>query len=307
VIDPDVALILVVHFVGGPAVVVGRSRRGRQRVAIDERQRDRIDRISRNRVVRERRAGRADGGRRIVDDGHAPVDRFGEDALPLQHGRHGGRDRPSDLLALSLVVGEEERPVPRNRSAEHAAELVPAVIRLHWVGSLKVVSGVQVLVAEELEQIAVERVGPGLGGEVDHAAIEPAELGGWAVTLDLELLNRIDDRVVRDLPGLWLEDRDAVEEVLVGARPAAVDPRQHRVRRQCHARHDAGEHDEQASVQRQLHYLLVFDHRAEASGFGPHDRRVLGHDGHLFLNVADAEPEIDAGLFSGRESDAFAA
>ena len=91
----------------------------------------------------------------------------------------------------------------------------------------------------------------------------------------------------------------------VRGRPA-VDARQDGIRRQRDARSDGGEHDEQAAVQRQLHDLLVLDDRAEARGLRSHDRRVCD-DRHLFSNVSDAEVEIDARLFTGREPDAFAA
>ena len=78
------------------------------------------------------------------------------------------------------------------------------------------------------------------------------------------------------------------------------------IRRQGDARRDGGEHDEQAAVQRQLHDLFMLDDRPQAGGFGAHDRRVAD-DRHLFSNVSDADVEIDARFFSGRQADAFAA
>ena len=44
-------------------------------------------------------------------------------------------------------------------------------------------------------------IGARLRREIDHAAIEPPELGRRAVALDLELLDGVDDRIVRELPG----------------------------------------------------------------------------------------------------------
>ena len=148
-------------------------------------------------------------------------------------------------------------------------------------------------------------IGARFRGEIDHAAIEPAELGRRAVALDLELLDGVDDRVVRELPGLRLQHGDAVEEILVRSRPPAVDAGQDGIRRQGDARGDGGEHDEQAAVQRQLHDLLVLDHRSEARGLRSHDRRI-SDDRHLFSNIADAEVEIDACLFASRETNALA-
>ena len=38
-------------------------------------------------------------------------------------------------LSLTLIVDEEERPVLHERAAEHAAELIPPVVRLHRIAS----------------------------------------------------------------------------------------------------------------------------------------------------------------------------
>jgi len=137
------------------------------------------------------------------------------------------------------------------------------------------------------------------------AAIEAAEFGRRAVAFDLELLDRVDDRIDRDLSRFRLQHRDAVEQVLVGPRPAAVDARQQRVRRQRNTRRDAGQRDERAAVQRYLRHLLVADAGAEAAGFSADDRRV-GGDGHLFADAADAELEINARLLARREMNACA-
>ena len=106
---------------------------------------------------------------------------------------------------------------------------------------------------------------------------------------------------------LRLQDGDTVEEILVRARPPAIDSRQNGIRRQGDARGDGREHDEQAAVQRQLHHLLGLDDGAEARSLRPHDRRVEGHDRHLFSNVSDAEIEINPRFFTGREANALAA
>src|SRR5262249_19082850 len=121
----------------------------------------------------------------------------------------------------------------------------------------------------------------------------------------LEFLDGVDHRVVRHLPRLRLQYGDTVEEILVRTRPPAVDPRQHGVWRQGDAGGNAGEHDEQAAVQRQLRDLLMLDNGPEASGLRSYDRRVRD-DRHLFSNIADAEVEIDSGLFASREPNALA-
>jgi hypothetical protein len=67
VVDADVALILIVDFVGRPAVVVRDGGVCRKRVALEQRQRDRIHGASRNRVVRKLLPRIADRRRWIVD------------------------------------------------------------------------------------------------------------------------------------------------------------------------------------------------------------------------------------------------
>src|SRR5262249_17496038 len=148
-----------------------------------------IHRASRNRVVRKLLTGIPDGGRRIVDVLTEYAGTFGERG-------HRRRHRSSDALTLTLIVGEEEGPVLGDGPAEHAPVLIAPVLRFGRKIPLKGVPCVQVLVAKELEYVAVKGVATRFGREVDYAAIEPAELGGWAVAFDLELLDRVDHRVV---------------------------------------------------------------------------------------------------------------
>ena len=136
-------LILVHRLVGGPPEIVGGAGTGRHRETARAGSRHRIPSRFRNRVVRERRADVVDGGRRVVDHRHAPGDRLGEDPLPLKSGRHRGNHRAGDRLPLALVVDEEERRVPADRPAEHAAELIAAILRLYRIGRLEIVARVQ--------------------------------------------------------------------------------------------------------------------------------------------------------------------
>ena len=174
-------------------------------------------------------------------------------------------------------------------------------VRLRLGSTLKEVPRVQRLVAEELERVRRETsFVPDFGRQVDHAAVEAAELGRRAVALDLELLDRVDDRKERDLARLGLQHRDAVEEVLVRARPAAVDARQLRVRRQRDAGRERRERDEGAAVQRQLRRPARCSTTVpEAGGLGAEHRRV-GRDCHLLADVADGELEVEARLLAGR-------
>ena len=69
----------------------------------------------------------------------------------------------------ALVIGEEEDLVLADRAAQRSSELVlverPARGR-------KVVAGVQIGIAQEFENVAVERVGAGFGHHVDLASAE---------------------------------------------------------------------------------------------------------------------------------------
>ena len=298
VIEAHIALILIDDFVGGPAVVVRGGGVGRERIALEKRQRDRIHGASRNRVV----------GKLLTRIPHRRgriVDVLAEDTGTLRERRHVRGDRAADGLPLPLNVDKEKRPAFDDRAAEHAAVLIPAVVRFHRIAGLEVVPGVQVFVAEEFEHVAVIGVAAGLGCEIDHAAIEAPEFGRWAIALDFELLDGVDHRVVRDLARLRLQDRNAVEEIFVRSRSAAIDARQDGIRRQGDARNDGSQHDEQTAVQRQLHDLLVLDDRPEARGLRSHDRRIAD-DRHLFLNTADAEVKIDSCLFASRETNTLA-
>src|SRR6185503_17274433 len=83
---------------------------------------------------------------------------------------------------------EEEGPALHDGPTQRASELVPVelLLRLH-----EEVAGVEGVVAQELEQAAVELAAAGLGGRVEHAA-RLAELGGVGALLDLELLQGVD-------------------------------------------------------------------------------------------------------------------
>jgi hypothetical protein len=138
----------------------------------------------------------------------------------------------------------------------------------------------------------VKCIRSGPGRQVDDAAVEAAELGGRAVAFDLEFLNRINHREERDLARLRLEHGDAVEEVLVRARPSSVDARQRRAGGHRHARGERGQQDEAPAIERQLHDLFVLHKGAETGGRGAKDRRVR-RDRHLLADVPDGEIEVE--------------
>ncbi len=149
----------------------------------------------------------------------------------------------------ALEVAEEEEAVVEDGSAQRSAVEVAAVLGLA-AGGGEVVARVEVFVAEELEEAAVEGVGAGAGGDVDDAAVEAAELGGDVVGFDGELLNVVEDGKEGNLTGLGLKGGDAVVEILVGARPAAVDAGEHGAGGQFNAGGERGELHEVARVER---------------------------------------------------------
>ena len=128
---------------------------------------------------------------RVVDD----AGQLGEIARPHGHRRHGGEEGLPQPLAVPLVVGEEERPVPEQRAAERAAELVLLEVRLGAAGAVvEEVVGVERVVAVELEAAAVRDVGARLDLQVHDAAERAAELGRVGRGLQLELVERVDAR-----------------------------------------------------------------------------------------------------------------
>ena len=156
---------------------------------------------------------------------------------------------------------------------------------------------------EELEGRAVQHIGPGFGREVDHAAVEPAEFRRRAVGFDLEFLNGIHDREERHLAGLGLQHRDPVEKVLVGARPAAIDPRERLTRWQRHGRDERDQRDEATAVERQRRDLLFRDHLPQTRARAQGGRR--GSDGNRLADVADHQRNIQAYRHTGLDADAL--
>ena len=155
-IEPDAELILVDRFIVDAPEVVRRPAARWQRIALEQRSRDLIHAPDGNRVAGELASrcaatGNGQGGRRVVDDRNTAGNRFGEDALSLQHRRNRRDDGTSDCLALTLVVDEKESPVPSNRSAGHASELIPPKLWFLSGAGGEDVAGVQRLVPEKLE------------------------------------------------------------------------------------------------------------------------------------------------------------
>ena len=75
----------------------------------------------------------------------------------------------------ALVIGEEERPVPDQRPAQRAAELVALVLWRGLIGRREEVVSIERAVAEELVSRAVELVAAGACDHADLSARVSAE------------------------------------------------------------------------------------------------------------------------------------
>ena len=126
--------------------------------------------------------------------------------------------------AQPLIVAEEEQLVADERTADRAAEfvLIERVLRLRWV--LEIVPCVQLIAAVVQIARSMERIRAALGHGNQNAAARFPVLGRHAVGFDPELLNRIDGRIERLAAEHRRGHRGAVENVVLIARPVAVDP-----------------------------------------------------------------------------------
>jgi hypothetical protein len=161
--------------------------------------------------------------------------------------------------------------------------------------------------AAERERRAVKRIAAGLRREIDNAAVEAAELGRRAVALDLEFLDGVDVGKERHLPGLRLQHGNAVEQILVGARPSAIDARKRRRRRGRHgdAGHERRERDEAAAVERQIDNLPVVDDVAKPGCVAAQQRRV-SRDRDRFGDGAKLELQLETDGLAGGEPNTVA-
>ena len=116
--------------------------------------------------------------------------------VPLLHPRGGDglRDRGRVHLPAEFHALEEEQSLPRSRqrTAERSAELVEAEGRpVPPVRVREPVVGLELVIADEFVQHAVELAPSGAGDHVDDGARCPPVLRGERVRLHLELLQRV--------------------------------------------------------------------------------------------------------------------
>jgi len=301
-----------------------RARRVRRRVIGSHVLPHGIDPVSRNHVTGERRAHVGTGVRRVRHRRGRIVNRdqlarvgdvVREVAGPLRGRRYRGREDGSPSPARAFVIEEEECAVltvvhlgKLDRRPYRPAELVHVEGDLGISGQVvKEVIGPQIAVAQKLEKRTVNGIGATLGGDVEHSATKPAELGGHRVALHFEFDEGIHARHGRDLvvePG---RARRAVDHDLVRVSLASVDGEVcvpggvHRDVAELPigggTADIAGRQFDQpegtASVQRQAGDLAVVDHLAQRRVGGPEQGCFLG-DVDGLVNLAQLQREIQA-------------
>ena len=158
----------------------------------------------------------------------------------------------------------------------------------------------------------MEQVASGLADHHDGTAVGPAVFRRVSVDVQLELLHGVDDRIESHLAGLGLQNADSVVQVLVGARPAAVDARQQRpTARQRDSRGERHEGNEIAPIEGQSFQLRLDDvithgavSRFEQRGLSVHIHRLRGLAQFQFHIEPDliADAQYDALLPVGAEA-----
>src|SRR5580704_18952463 len=103
------------------------------------------------------------------------VENRGEVSAYLIRGGNRGQLRQRLANAQAFVVSEKERLILDDRSAQRKAELI-LLVRL-LTECVKGVGGVNLLVPQKLEHVAVDLVGPGFDDGVHDGAVAAAEFG----------------------------------------------------------------------------------------------------------------------------------
>src|SRR5205823_14527436 len=102
------------------------------------------------------------------------------------------------IKSLALVIGKKEQLVLYDRSTDSTTEHVPAELWLrHDVGRIKTVFpliGIQLVVAEKLENVTVQAISAGLDGGADDTTLEIAEFCRRVLGDHVEFLNGVNTR-----------------------------------------------------------------------------------------------------------------
>ena len=167
---------------------------------------NRVPKTTRNEVSKERSAsavsvdaGAGAGHRRGRGVVKLPAigEQLGEIAVPLGGGWDRGGDGVGRVVASPFIIEEEEGLLPKDRPADGTTVLVVPVSALGRAGGIgEEVVGVQARAAHEIPAGTMILIGAGFGDDVDDRAAVTAVLGGIAVVLDGEFLDRFYRRLV---------------------------------------------------------------------------------------------------------------
>src|SRR4030095_4204735 len=118
--------------------------------------------------------------------------------------RHGFDEVQPGIETVALIAAKEKRAIPSDRAAEGSAELVLPQLRLAEIGDyaavrvallVEVVRGIEGVIAEVLDQGAMEGVAARHGDDADLAAGAGAIFGRVVVRFDTELLDVFEARL----------------------------------------------------------------------------------------------------------------
>ncbi len=258
---------------------------------------------------------------RLDDEAGAPEDR-GRCPEVLPEKRHVVRvvDRHEIVRAdvEPLERREEERPVSLDGAAGCRAVLLLRVRRLlaidrlaGWIEPLEVLPGVQRIIAEVKEEVAVERIRAAPGHDVHDAARGFAELGRKRAGQYLELPDRFlaerrtdgaDNRVVVVEP----VHGDVVRARALAGKREARGARRALLRRAIgrHPRRQQREADEIAAVDREPVDLILSDDARDRRSLRIDDGGFHCHV-HRFLAARDVQRQAHVDQAPQREHDAL--
>ena len=289
---------------GTRRVVDAAARIGRRRQVAHDRERRLVVQRRADRVVRE---WRAKGERPASVAGRRRKRR----PVAREHlRRRNERDVVRRRLARvgALISCEEEQLVVTDRTAQHAAVLVPvqSVVLARAVGVLRRerIGRIEIVIAQELERVAVHLVGSRTRDRVDGRARVHAVLRAERARLDLEFLERVGERQRQVGVVVRIVVRRAVEQICHARRLSPGD------RDQLPALHAATRRDARRAVrlygrsrerdqiygipavERQRENALVFHHLSETGVARLDERRRRLHRDRL-LNGAERQVHVD--------------
>ncbi len=196
------------------------------------------------------------------------------------------------LGAETFAVEEEEGAVAADGSADHSPVLVLDQLR---DGGGEEVARVQVVVPQEVVQIAMETVGAGLQGRVDDAAGGPSDFGGETVGLHLEFLDRIEVGLREQLAAPGRGDGGAIQHEFPRTGQTAAQAWELIVAALLRPWREQHQLKCVAPAQGQLLDGGLFDHTADGVAFGLDERRFTGHLQRLG-HLADLQREVETQL-----------